>query len=284
MMGALIQNINHGISTPMLFFIVGMLYDRRHTREIKEFGGLKLITPMLATMLLLATLSSIAVPFFNGFVGEFTILQGSWISLRGGFWPTALAATGMILSAVYMLWWFQRLMLGPVTRPINRHLPDLTLREWVVLTPLTAIVFWIGLFSHYWTQRMDASVDTLFIPYNQRYQLNTQMPNVDRIERAQMQKARESGQFQGMRSPMSGGRPSQSPTPPSLTTPEGTVPQTDAGAAGTESNTTTPGTPPGETGPPTESPQTPAGETGTPPGNPAGTQPGTTPGNPTGNP
>src|SRR5215472_17419745 len=120
----------------MLFFMVGMLYDRRHTREISEFGGLKKVVPMLATLLLIATLSSIAVPFFNGFVGEFPILLGSWMSSMTGFWPTALAATGMILSAVYMLWWFQRLMLGPVTHPVNRHLPDLTVNEWLVLTPL----------------------------------------------------------------------------------------------------------------------------------------------------
>jgi NADH-quinone oxidoreductase subunit M len=165
MMGALIQNINHGISTPMLFFLVGMLYERRHTRQISEFGGLKKIVPMMAAMLLLATLSSIAVPLFNGFVGEFTVLQGSFISSQtntmGGIWPTALAGTGMILSAVYMLWWYQRLMLGPVTKPINRHLPDLTRTEWLVLTPMVAMIFWIGLGSTFWTERMETSVNTL---------------------------------------------------------------------------------------------------------------------------
>jgi NADH-quinone oxidoreductase subunit M len=165
MMGALVQNLNHGISTPMLFFLVGMLYDRRHTRQISEFGGLKLIVPGLAAMMLIATLASIAVPFFNGFVGEFPILLGSWSSVMAGSFPTALAATGMILSAVYMLWWFQRLMLGPVTRPANRHLPDLTRNEWLVLTPLAIMIFWIGLASPYWTRRMDESVDTL-LPYN----------------------------------------------------------------------------------------------------------------------
>jgi NADH-quinone oxidoreductase subunit M len=170
MMGALVQNINHGISTPMLFFMVGMLYDRRHTRLITEFGGLKKIVPMLATLLLIATLSSIAVPFFNGFVGEFPILLGSWISHSRIYFgafdlpskiPTAFAATGMILSAVYMLWWFQRLMLGPVTKEANRHMVDLSRQEWVVLTPLVALIFWIGLGSPFWTQRMDKSVDTL---------------------------------------------------------------------------------------------------------------------------
>jgi NADH-quinone oxidoreductase subunit M len=160
-MGALIQNINHGISTPMLFFIVGMLYERRHTRQISEFGGLKKVVPMLAAMLLIATLASIAVPFFNGFVGEFPILQGTWISSMTGVWPTAIAATGMILSAVYMLWWFQRLMLGPITSVKNRRLPDLSLNEWVVLTPLVVIVFWFGLSSGFWTHRMESSVSLL---------------------------------------------------------------------------------------------------------------------------
>jgi NADH-quinone oxidoreductase subunit M len=165
MMGALVQNINHGISTPMLFFIVGMMYERRHTRDISEYGGLKKYVPMLATMLLIATLASVAVPFFNGFVGEFPVLLGTWMSqpatALGGYWPAALAATGMIWSAVYMLWWYQRLMLGPITRPVNRHLPDLTAIEWGVLIPLAALVFWFGLGSNYWTQRMDDTVETL---------------------------------------------------------------------------------------------------------------------------
>ncbi len=165
MMGALVQNINHGISTPMLFFLVGMMYERRHTRAISEFGGLKKYVPMMATMLLIATLSSIAVPFFNGFVGEFPIMLGTWVSQTafnlGGFWPAALCATGMIWSAVYMLWWYQRLMLGPVTKDVNKHLPDLKPIEWGVLIPLTVVIFWFGLFSNFWTKRMDDSVDAL---------------------------------------------------------------------------------------------------------------------------
>jgi len=161
MMGALVQNINHGISTPMLFFLVGMLYERRHTRAISEFGGLKKYVPMLAAMLLIATLASVAVPFLNGFVGEFPILVGSWISSSSGQWPTLLAATGMVLSAVYMLWWFQRLMLGPVTKEQNKHLPDLSRTEWAVLLPLAVVIFWFGLGSPFWTDRMTNSVDAL---------------------------------------------------------------------------------------------------------------------------
>jgi NADH-quinone oxidoreductase subunit M len=161
LMGALVQNINHGISTPMLFFLVGMLYDRRHTRAISEFGGLKKYMPMMATMLLIATLASVAVPFLNGFVGEFPILVGSWISKSSGQWPTLLAATGMVLSAVYMLWWFQRLMLGPVTKEQNKHLPDLSRTEWAVLLPLAVVIFWWGLGSPFWTERMNTSVESL---------------------------------------------------------------------------------------------------------------------------
>ncbi len=164
-MGAALQNINHGISTPMLFFLVGMLAERGGSRWIADYGGLKKIVPMLATMLLIATLSSLAVPFFNGFTGEFPILLGSWISATtnqfGGYWPTALAGTGMILSAVYLLWWYQRLMLGTTKKPALRRFPDLTRMEWAVLLPLVAVIFWFGLGSGFWTQRMEIAVNTL---------------------------------------------------------------------------------------------------------------------------
>ena len=191
MMGALVQNINHGISTPMLFFIVGMMYERRHTRAIREYGGLKRYVPMMATMLLIATLSSIAVPFFNGFVGEFPIMLGTWMSqpayALGGYWPAVLCTTGMIWSAVYMLWWYQRLMLGPVTNPVNKRLPDLTPIEWGVLIPLACLIFWFGLGSNYWTKRMDDSVETL-LPVlagngGLSEQLNDDLPMTDRIHR-----------------------------------------------------------------------------------------------------
>jgi NADH-quinone oxidoreductase subunit M len=185
MMGALIQNINHGISTPMLFFMVGMLYDRRHTRQISEYGGLKLVTPLMATLLLIAVLSSIAVPFFNGFVGEFPILVGSFISNKAGAVPTLIAATGMIWSAVYMLWWFGRIMLGPVTKPANRHLPDLRGNEFAVLWPLAGLVFWIGLGSHFFTSRMDTAVNLLVPPGDiLRDQTNRDLPIAVKIANA----------------------------------------------------------------------------------------------------
>ena len=181
MMGALIQNINHGISAAMLLFIVGMLNERRKTRQISQFGGLKKVMPNLATMLLIATLSGLAVPFFNGFVGEFTIMQGAWISTTVGYGPTALAATGTILSSVYMLWWFQRLMLGPVTREENRNLPDLTRAEWMVLLPLAGMIFWIGLGSAFWTKRMTAPVNAIIPQKTEAENLNSGLPMTSQI-------------------------------------------------------------------------------------------------------
>src|SRR5205823_12168209 len=122
--GAVLQSINHGVSTGMLFFMVGMLYDRRHTREIAAFGGIKRSVPILSAFFLIAMLSSVALPLTNGFVGEFTILQGAYLSQSVGTTPTAFAATGMVLSAVYMLWLFQRVFTGPVSREANRDLQD----------------------------------------------------------------------------------------------------------------------------------------------------------------
>jgi NADH-quinone oxidoreductase subunit M len=217
MMGALVQNINHGISTPMLFFIVGMMYERRHTREINEYGGLKKIVPMMATMLLIATLASIAVPFFNGFVGEFPVLLGSWMSARtyqfGGLWPTVLAASGMIWSAVYMLWWYQRLMLGPVTKPANRRLPDLSRTEWAVLTPLAALIFWFGLGSNYWTRRMETAVN-LLLPVG-REQLRDDVPESVKLddELGQWERQRIVREDQESASSLTPGRPNPGARP-----------------------------------------------------------------------
>ncbi len=165
MMGAMIQNFNHGIFTPMLFLGLGMLAERTGTMDLKELGGLKRVLPVFATMMLLATLASVAAPLFSGFVGEFPILLGSWTSgithSVGGYWPTALAACGTILSAVYMLWWFQRIMLGPVGSPKFREISDLNTREWLVLTPMAVMIFWVGIGSPFWTSRMQSAVSNV---------------------------------------------------------------------------------------------------------------------------
>jgi NADH-quinone oxidoreductase subunit M len=156
--GSVYQMLNHGISTGALFFMVGMLYDRRHTRSIAEFGGLKSVMPWFAAVFLLVTLSSIAVPGFNGFVGEFLILMGSW-----PFSPvlTAIASLGVILAAAYLLWMVQRVFYGEVTNPKNANLPDLSLREACVLVPLVALAIFMGVGSPWFTRTIEPSVDRL---------------------------------------------------------------------------------------------------------------------------
>jgi NADH-quinone oxidoreductase subunit M len=121
--------------------LVGMLSDRRHTRLISEFGGLKGVAPRLVAAFLLVTLSSIALPGMNGFIGEFLILVGAF---RWNYSFTAFAATGVILSAVYMLWMFQRVNYGPITNEKNRALPDLTPREWALMVPTIAMAIVMG--------------------------------------------------------------------------------------------------------------------------------------------
>ncbi len=156
--GAVYQMLNHGISTGALFFMVGMLYERRHTRLIAEFGGLKSVMPWFSALFLMVCLSSIAVPGFNGFVGEFLILSGSW-----RFSPTlvAVASLGVILAAAYILWMVQRVLYGEVTRPQNEGLPDLDARELTVLLPLVALSLFMGLASPYFTSRIEPAVDAL---------------------------------------------------------------------------------------------------------------------------
>jgi NADH-quinone oxidoreductase subunit M len=141
--GSVIQQINHGISTGMLFLIVGVIYERRHTREIKEYGGLAHVMPMYSVVFAIAMLSSAGLPLLNGFVGEFTILQGAFEANRA--WA-AFAVLGVIFGAAYLLWLYQRTMLGEVTNPKNLKLPDLSLREWAVFLPLIAWAFWIGVY------------------------------------------------------------------------------------------------------------------------------------------
>jgi NADH-quinone oxidoreductase subunit M len=158
LVGSVYQMLNHGISTGALFFLVGMLYDRRHTRLISEFGGLKSVMPWYAAVFLLISLSSIAMPGFNGFVGEFLILIGSW-----SFSPTmvALAALGVILAAGYILWMVKRVFYGEVTNPKNEGLPDLSLREAVVLVPLVVLVIFMGVASPLFTKRIEPSAEAL---------------------------------------------------------------------------------------------------------------------------
>ena len=139
--GSVLQQINHGISTGLLFLLVGFAYDRRHTREIDAYGGLGKTMPGFALVFGIAMLSSIGLPLLNGFVGEFTILRGAYLAHP---WWAAVAVIGIVLSAAYMLSLYQRTMLGPITRDENRHLPDLSFREWLIAAPLIVWAVWIG--------------------------------------------------------------------------------------------------------------------------------------------
>jgi NADH-quinone oxidoreductase subunit M len=141
--GSVIQQINHGISTGALFLIVGVLYERRHTRLISEYGGLSTPMPAFAAIYMIASLSSLGLPLLNGFIGEFTILRGTF---EVSFKYTAWAVMGIILGAAYLLWLYQRVMFGPVTNPANEHLPDLNAREYATLIPLVILAFWIGIY------------------------------------------------------------------------------------------------------------------------------------------
>ncbi len=156
--GSVYQMLNHGISTGALFFMVGMLYDRRHTRAIAEFGGIKNVMPWFAALFLVVCLSSIAVPGFNGFVGEFLILIGSWPANRT---YVAIASLGVILAAAYILWMVQRVLYGEVTNPKNEALKDLSPRELAVLLPLVALSLWMGVASPSFTRTIEPSVAAL---------------------------------------------------------------------------------------------------------------------------
>ena len=156
MQGAVYQMLNHGVSTGALFLIVGMLYDRRHTRLIAEFGGLKKVMPKLVAMFLLVTLASIGLPGLNGFVGEFLVLLGTF---RANPRMAAFAATGVILSAVYMLWMFQRVNYGQVTNEKNAKLPDLSVREWWAIAPLAIMVVVMGVLPGVFLRPMAPSID-----------------------------------------------------------------------------------------------------------------------------
>src|SRR5271170_3067508 len=156
--GALFQMLTHGVSTGMLFLVVGMLYDRRHTFAIKEFGGLATPMPVLSSFFLLACLSSLAFPLLNGFVGEFLILIG--VFERHHFWAS-WASTGAVLSAIYLLWAYQRVILGDVTVEKNKTLPDASPRERIILATLSVILLFMGVASPLFTKRMQPSADNL---------------------------------------------------------------------------------------------------------------------------
>ena len=157
--GGMLQMLNHGVSTGALFLIVGFIYERRHTRLITDFGGLSKQMPVFATIFMIVTLSSIGLPGTNGFVGEFLVLLGAFESnLR---WYTVVAASGVILSAVYMLWMFQRVMFGELDNPKNQKLKDLNAREIAIMVPLVALIFIMGVYPTPFLDRMAPAIDKM---------------------------------------------------------------------------------------------------------------------------
>jgi NADH-quinone oxidoreductase subunit M len=165
-----LQQINHGISTGALFLIVGILYERRHTREISEYGGISNVMPVYATITMIMFLSSMGLPLLNGFVGEFTILGGTFlqkdIAGHSGYFWTAWAIPGVVLAAAYLLWLYQRVFFGTVTNPKNEKLHDLTPREVATFVPLIIMAFWIGLYPKPFFQILEQPVNNLVATVN----------------------------------------------------------------------------------------------------------------------
>ena len=172
MAGAMLQMLNHGVSTGALFLLVGVVYERRHTRLISDFGGLWKPLPVFATVFLIVMLSSIGLPGLNGFVGEFLVLLGAFRTQHA--WA-AWAATGVILSAVYMLWMFQRVIFGPVTHSENEKLSDLTVRERLVFAPLLILILWMGVMPQPFLDRMQPALDRTLALAKARVELTLRM-------------------------------------------------------------------------------------------------------------
>lgn len=168
--GAILQMLNHGISTGALFLLVGVIYDRRHTRLIQEFGGLAKVMPVYTTVFVIITMSSIGVPGTNGFVGEFMIVMGAFVSASLGVHgqiQAVVAAFGVVLAAVYMLSMVQRVFFGPLKNPENRNLKDLNVRETIALAPLVLLVFVIGFFPKLFLGPMAESVGSVVDHYRE---------------------------------------------------------------------------------------------------------------------
>jgi NADH-quinone oxidoreductase subunit M len=171
--GSILQQINHGISTGMLFLIVGMAYERRHTRLIAEYGGLLRVMPVFTIVFFITALSSMGMPPLNGFIGEITILQGAYqMSFNWAFWAVA----GIALGAAYLIWLFQRTTLGEVAEK-NRSLPDLSLREIAVFAPLLIWAFWIGLYPKPFFNVLERSTAQIVERVRPGYYAERNLPN-----------------------------------------------------------------------------------------------------------
>jgi NADH-quinone oxidoreductase subunit M len=171
--GSLLQMVNHGLSTGALFLIVGLIYDRRHTRLISELGGLSKVMPVYAVLFAIIMFSSMGLPGLNGFIGEFLILLGAF---RVSTWWAAVAVTGIVLGAAYMLWLYQRTMFGEVDNPKNTSLTDLDGREIATLVPIIIMCFWIGLYPSPFLSYMKASVENVLVQMDAKKKVRTAAP------------------------------------------------------------------------------------------------------------
>ena len=176
MAGGMLQMVNHGISTGALFLIVGFIYERRHTRQISEFGGLAKQMPIFATIFMIITFSSIGLPGTNGFVGEFLALIGAFQSELRIY--AIIASSGVIFAAVYMLWMFQRVMFGELKNPENQKLKDLDAREITLMVPLLVFVFWIGIYPNTFFEKMNPSLEKLIQQVKSKQQVAMVQPAV----------------------------------------------------------------------------------------------------------
>ena len=154
--GALMVMINHGLSTGALFFLIGMIYERRHTRLIESYGGIARVVPLFSAMLVFVSLSSIAVPGTNGFIGEFLVLLGSFRTFPV---LSIIAASSVIIAAAYMLWAIQRILFNPLDKTENEHIPDLNRREILLMTPLLACIVWLGVYPAPVLRRMQPAAE-----------------------------------------------------------------------------------------------------------------------------
>jgi len=176
--GSVIQMINHGLSTGALFLFVGMIYERRHTKLISEFGGLKKVMPVMAGLLLTVSLSSIGLPGLNGFIGEFLVLVGAFKSFNlGTYWYSIISSTAVIFSAVYLLWLFQRVMLGPIENEKNLNLKDMSGLELATIIPILIFIVWIGVYPNTFLKISEKSVQKIILNFdNAKIQMYKDMP------------------------------------------------------------------------------------------------------------
>ncbi len=164
--GSIVQQLNHGISTGGLFLLVGVVYERRHTREISEYGGLSKVMPVYAAIFLVMTMSSIGLPMLNGFIGELLILQGVFVANK--MWA-AFAGSGVVLGAAYMLYLYQRTMFGKIENPKNERLLDLSHREFATFAPLLILAFWMGIYPAPFLRRLESSVQHIILRVSPQY-------------------------------------------------------------------------------------------------------------------